>query len=230
MVLITGSKFFTGPPLSGALVVPPELAARIGDGVALAPGLADYSAACDWPADWRACALRFRGRTISARPCAGPRRSPRWRRGTRPARCGGAKCSAISRPSVDRAGARFAEIALLPAPSLDDDEFPGPSIFPFFVRHAGEALAPAQCVKLHRALNRDLRALLPELTGSECELAAGLCHIGQPVAVGERAVLRIAAGARHAAIEPRAIEDGLARVFAKIALLVKNWARIEAAL
>jgi hypothetical protein len=230
MVLITGSKFFTGPPLSGALIIPPGLAARIGEGIALAPGLADYSAACDWPADWRdvRAALRAHdniGETLrwtaalaemEAWYAAGPMRR-REMLGSFAA-------------SVDRAGARFAEIALLPAPSLDDDEFPGQSIFPFFVRHAGEALAPAQCVKLHRALNRDLRALLPDLTGSECELAAGLCHIGQPVAVGERAVLRIAAGARHAAFEPRAVEDGLARVFAKIALLAKNWARIESAL
>ena len=229
MVLITGSKFFTGPPLSGALIVPPKLAERMARGLALAPGLEHYSSACDWPEDWRGirAALPVRdniGETLrwtaalaemEAWYAAGPMR----RRGL----------LASFAASVARAGIRFDGFALLPAPSLDDDEFPGQSVFPFFVLNEGEALGPAQCVKLHRALNRDLNTTLPGLKGRERELAASLCHIGQPVAVGDRAVLRVAAGARHVSLDPRTIEDGLADVFGKIRVLLRNWARIDAA-
>ncbi|WP_294540691.1 hypothetical protein [uncultured Rhodoblastus sp.] len=47
IVLLSGSKFAGGPPFSGAVLVPPALAARLKDMV-LPEGLADYSAALDW--------------------------------------------------------------------------------------------------------------------------------------------------------------------------------------
>jgi hypothetical protein len=54
MLLLTGSKFFTGPPFSGALIVPPRIAVRAGALPPLPAGLADYCSACDWPAHWSA--------------------------------------------------------------------------------------------------------------------------------------------------------------------------------
>ena len=53
MVAITGSKFFGGPPFSGALLLPPAIVARI-DRLALPAGLADYASRFDWPARLRA--------------------------------------------------------------------------------------------------------------------------------------------------------------------------------
>ena len=51
MVIITGSKFFHGPPFSAALLVPPHLAQA---DVAVVPqGMAAYSSAWDWPEHWR---------------------------------------------------------------------------------------------------------------------------------------------------------------------------------
>jgi selenocysteine lyase/cysteine desulfurase len=229
MVLITGSKFFTGPPLSGALIVPPGLAQRIEDGAAPPQGVCDYTAQDDWPPAWRG----VRG-LLPAR--GNPGETLRWTAALAEMEAWYGAGMMRRRElldafsaSVSRARSGFDEIALLPAPSLVDDEFPAQSIFPFFVRHEGEALSPAQCATIHRALNRDLSELLPGLTEPERELAASLCHIGQPVAVGDRAVLRVAAGARHIATEPGAIEDGLVRVFGKIRLLLKNLERVEAA-
>jgi hypothetical protein len=47
IVLLSGSKFAGGPPFSGAVLLPPTLAADLKDMV-LPEGLADYSAALDW--------------------------------------------------------------------------------------------------------------------------------------------------------------------------------------
>src|SRR5262249_34279057 len=53
MVLVTGSKFFSGPPLSGALLVPASLTTRVRAVEPSAGGLGDYTSQYDWPA---ACA------------------------------------------------------------------------------------------------------------------------------------------------------------------------------
>lgn len=52
MLLLTGSKFFTGPPFSGALVVPPTVAARVRRLPPPPPGLGAYCGRCDWPSSW----------------------------------------------------------------------------------------------------------------------------------------------------------------------------------
>ncbi len=53
MVAITGSKFVSGPPFSGALLCPPHLAWRFRGHTPL-PALGDYSARQDWPEGWTA--------------------------------------------------------------------------------------------------------------------------------------------------------------------------------
>ena len=52
IILITGSKFFSGPPLSGALVLPAALAERLRCAPASSPELGDYSTRYDWPTGW----------------------------------------------------------------------------------------------------------------------------------------------------------------------------------
>ncbi len=49
MVLITGSKFAGGPPLSGALLLPEAIATQLRSAPLPPEGLADYSARLDWP-------------------------------------------------------------------------------------------------------------------------------------------------------------------------------------
>ena len=51
MVAVTGSKFLTGPPFSGALLLPPALSATLRAGQ-LPDGLRAYSAREEWPHDW----------------------------------------------------------------------------------------------------------------------------------------------------------------------------------
>ena len=54
IVLVTGSKFFTGPPFSGALIVPASISARMGLASEIPDGLADYTSQFDWPRTWGA--------------------------------------------------------------------------------------------------------------------------------------------------------------------------------
>lgn len=49
MVLVTGSKFFGGPPFSGAVLIPAALTSRLGVGNALPDGLATYLTKADVP-------------------------------------------------------------------------------------------------------------------------------------------------------------------------------------
>jgi len=53
LVALTGSKFVTGPPFSGAMLVPPGLSKRW-KGRSLPRSLSAYSARADWPFGWAA--------------------------------------------------------------------------------------------------------------------------------------------------------------------------------
>jgi hypothetical protein len=114
--------------------------------------------------------------------------------------------------------------------SLDeqnDGEMAVRTIFPFMLRSDGRWLSPAEAQRVYRALNADVAATLPSAASfSERQLAARLCHIGQPVAVpgphGEAtAALRISAGARIVSENWSADGEGVAirnlqREFAQI--------------
>ena len=52
IVLATGSKFFCGPPFSGALLIPAALRSAIAGIGDIAPGLSDYGSKFDWPSCW----------------------------------------------------------------------------------------------------------------------------------------------------------------------------------
>ena len=207
IVLITGSKFFTGAPFSGALILPPAIAARCRVLDRVPPGLRDYTNASDWP-------LRF-----SSLRAALPARSnlgqwARWVAALEEMR----GYFAVPKPFRELAFRQFAEVvprliaaegsceALLvndaPPADAEDEELAHRTIFPFFVRRNGRLLSQAQAAVVYRALNDDVAPLLPAtLPPMQRLLGARRCHIGQPVAVADgpsRTVgaLRISAGAR----------------------------------
>ena len=70
MVLITGSKFAGGPPLSGALLLPEAIATHLRSAPLPPEGLADYSARLDWPE--RAAGDLRQGHDDHGQPGAGP--------------------------------------------------------------------------------------------------------------------------------------------------------------
>ncbi|HVB39304.1 MAG TPA: hypothetical protein VNE83_00265 [Terriglobales bacterium] len=233
MVLITGSKFFSGPALSGALIVPPAVAARLAH-TATPAGLRLYSCRQDWPPAW----LGIRA-GLPSRPNVG--QLLRWAAAVEELRTyytvPGADRAATLRgfaAAMHRALARRPYFHLLSTwpedggAALLDDEMSVRTIFPFLVEHRGRYLSVAACDRIYRAMSADL-SLLP-LAPPQRVIAARGCHIGQPVAVrhprwGVVGALRIAASARTVSdacygARPVETEDArLAAVLDKIDLL-----------
>jgi hypothetical protein len=247
-VLITGSKFLTGPPFSGALLLPRPIASRLGQG-RLPEGLDAYFGREDFPE--RCPAADFL-------PLAGNYGlALRWVAAL-------AELGALLRISQPRRAAIIAgfgrivreEAASDPGIRLLETDLPErgpherpwerlPSIFAFAVRapFAERWLDPGEARAVYRWLNADLSRALPE---APVALAARICHIGQPVALpqwdglpGSMGLLRIACGARLIAGEPshrglspaerlaQEFED-VRTVFRKLRLIRENWQRLAA--
>ena len=213
IVLITGSKFFTGPAFSGALLVPRSLGA---DAISAAPeGLCAYSSCFDWPGDWDIRAKFPRSRPPGASGCAGKRR---WKR------CGFiSPCRNFSATRPRRNWfASCAKSCSAPSPGLELLPHDGGSIFAFVPHRQGVPLTPADCRKLHAALSRDC-----SIPGGEDSHLSALCHIGQPVALDQGgSALRIALSARTIrncwAEDPAEADARIAAEAAKLSALVEK--------
>ncbi|MCP9629347.1 hypothetical protein NML43_19825 [Rhodopseudomonas palustris] len=223
MVLITGSKFYAGPPFSGALLLPPRLAAAIETAGPLAPGLAAYATRSDWPAHWRSLRGQF-----AAAPNFG--QWLRWEAALEEIRAYDAVPDKFRRVALRLLGDGIARrikaspaLRLLPPQPrpAEADEFAAPTIFAFTCEPDGVPLSLARCRAISAALQND---------------ADAPCLIGQPVGWGghaddQFAALRICISARHVvdawaafpgdayqAIAP--ILDDVAAVIARIAALL----------
>ena len=253
LVLLTGSKFFTGPPFSGALFVPRPLSEALRAIEVVPSGLRDYTNRSDWPALWRGIRSRLPARMNFGQWL-------RWEAALEeihnyfavPASYRKAILQNFS-STVHQLIARSPSLNMIqdqtpdPSDTIDDEEMSVRTISPFIVRRQGTALSLEECTILYRALNRDISCLLPSFaTTHEKWLAAQLCHIGQPVALhdhdgGETAALRISASARLVSDSwspneelgnARAAKelDGIATAFAKIEVLIKYFSIDESRL
>jgi hypothetical protein len=207
LVLITGSKFFTGPPFSGALLVPENRAVAIDAIGEVAPGMLEYSSRSDWPMRWQGLRSRFPIRANFGQWL-------RWEAALEEIRAYHDVPDELRRMALTAFG-EGVERMIASSPSLRplppqqrsaddslDEELAQRTIFPFVLTHRGSALALEDCRKIYRALARDARGCASAQThGRDAEIAAQLCLIGQPVALGQHgphpaAALRICAGAR----------------------------------
>jgi hypothetical protein len=236
IVLITGSKFFTGPPFAGALLLPPTIAARLHTG-ALPAGLNAYFAQADLPHCPAAAALPAEENTGLALRWVAALAEMRAFARVKPARR--AEILVSFAATVTRKIAANPALQLLPVPPLAR---PGAepwenqqTIFTFLLRGPqGTWLTPAQARAVYLWLNADLS---PWIKGAA---AARICHIGQPVKIGPAGALRVSAGARlfsgepahqHYAPAARLAQEmaDLATVFDKIELILQHWDRLWAA-
>jgi hypothetical protein len=203
VVLLTGSKFFTAPPFCGALLVPEAISARLAAADKVPPGLGDYSNRSDWPMAWSGIRSH-----LSARLNFG--QWLRWEAAIEEMRVYFSMAQPERLASLQRFAATVSQclenspsLKLLPgqvpdaSDAIDDEEMAVRTIFPFTISRAGKLLSPDDCKKLYQALNKDVSNLLPaQASLQDRKIAARLCHIGQPVALPDGAVLRLSAGAR----------------------------------
>jgi hypothetical protein len=208
LVIVTGSKFFTGPPFSGALLVPAVLSKALDAVPGIASGLREYSSRSDWPMQWSALRARFPVRFNFGQWL-------RWEAALEEIRAyydvpDEFRLSALTAfgDGVKKIMASSPSLRPLPpqqrneACGGDDEEQAQTTIFPFLIQRDDRVFSLHDCRKIYRALaeaapNTDAAGE----RGREPEIAARICLVGQPVALGdvERppiAALRICAGAR----------------------------------
>jgi hypothetical protein len=201
LVIVTGSKFFTGPPFSGALLVPGEFAGPLNATSAVPDGLLEYISCSDWPQAWPLLRARFPVRTNFGqwlRWEAAIEEIGAYYRVPDSFRNGALKTFG---QAVERLIAASPSLELLPGGrrAMDDadEEMAERTIFSFVIRR-GEGIASlSECRTLYRALAGHVAA-------GDLKPAAQACLIGQPVALGVAlgsdtsppAALRISASAR----------------------------------
>jgi hypothetical protein len=206
MVIVTGSKFFTGPAFSGALLIPGGLSSALGAVTEVPAGYREYGSRSDWPMNWTALRSCFPTRANFGQWL-------RWEAALEEMR------AYYGVPDDFRSLAlttfrNGAEQIIASSPSLrqlppqqrpgeggaDDEELAQTTIFPFVIGHDDRVLSLGDCRKIYRALARDARTADSADRRQGPEIAAKICLVGQPVALGlERdpiAALRICAGAR----------------------------------
>ena len=195
MTIVTGSKFFTGPPFSGALLVPGKFASALDAASAMPPGLLEYFSRSDWPQNWPLLRSRFPVRTnfgqwlrweAAIEEIGDYYRVPDSFRKSALATFGQA---------VEGMIAASPALALLPwqgrRVDADDEEMAQRTIFSFVIRQGTRLRSLEECRALYRTLAGN---------AANSKALAQPCLIGQPVALGSDpsppAALRISASAR----------------------------------
>lgn len=209
IVTITGSKYFTGPPYSGALIVPKSVSKSINSVQNKLPeGLTDYYNHSDWPTSWFCSKDLSEGFNYGSymRWNAAIVEMDRYYRTPILYRNLGIEmfCNFVEDSIKD---ATFLEPLFGDETKINtynSEEFGLRNIrtiFPFFILQNKEVLSIDHVKKLYALLNSDLSDQFEDSSLDVIRLAAQKCHIGQAVNVKygndlQSAVLRISLGAR----------------------------------
>ncbi|WP_290979799.1 hypothetical protein [Hyphomicrobium sp.] len=215
IVLVTVSKFFAAPPFAGALLLPDDIVAQL-RGASFPPGLLDYTAAQDWCPSLRdELKIDF---TTEMNIGLGLR----WQAGLANLQRFNAipptMAAQIKREFVDAIRKRaFGEDGFFIHP--DDD---------------GCHLESRAIVNLSVTSEEQSSMVRAKAVQEQLRQAAGaVCHVGQPVRVANRAVLRVALSAPHviAVSERLALGDGLpaamAPLVSQLDTLFEKWQQIH---
>jgi len=215
MVVLTGSKFFTGPPFSGALIVPPQISEKVAQMPVLPEGMLAYATKAELPSSWGGFA-----RNLSEKQNLGL--LLRWQSALWEINAFYSVSEQQRFYVMEMFGKRILEmissnpdLGLVMAPLHDRGYQPSeqswdqlPTIFTFLVkrtdRNSGEQhpLTYEEARYAYHCINTDIARFLPvSASDRDHELAAKRCHIGQPVKIQQDhnswiGALRIAAGAR----------------------------------
>ncbi|WP_040242526.1 pyridoxal phosphate-dependent decarboxylase family protein [Chromohalobacter japonicus] len=207
ILLLTGSKFFTGPPFSGVGVFPQALMQRLRDsGRTLPVGLDAYLSRAEL-GTW--CPLLPTAQSLPAigmslRWYAALSEAKRYYLVPKEQRIEGLECFCdqvmamlVDHPYLellfDRDDPWFVRT------EMNGDELSiRRTIIPFLIRHPdGRYLSMEEVRVLYEQLNEDITGS-PDIPAGREALAAQCCHIGQPVKIAgkQTSALRISAGAR----------------------------------
>ena len=244
MVFVTGSKFFGGPPFSGAVLVPPSLAERVQSPCSLPGGLRSYLTENDVPASMTGL-RRVAGAGANVGLLA------RWQAALEAIRSFHETTPEMRDHIIGLLAARlrdaldadrrvevfespYTRMPIADCRGLDDL----PTIFSFAVRRPdGRMLDHDEACAAHRLLGLDVSRIVPD---EDASLATQCFHLGQPVRVildGTRwfSALRFAIGAETVSrvVSARragnrledciAVEAGAAiRALEKLALIVDH--------
>jgi hypothetical protein len=215
LVLVTGSKFFTGAPFSGALVVPPAIARQVDRLPPFPAGFAGFATRYDFPPRWYFLAsqlpdypnigllLRWQSALWEMKAFQSTPQSERFQTVQK---FGNAVLDMITNnPDLELVAAPLHQ-PMEDVQRLQWDQLP--SIFTFFVlkkNRYNDQVVPLtyeEARRAYRMLNMDISKFLPQqATERERKLAAKQCHIAQPVRIRRQrgqwlAALRMAVGAR----------------------------------
>ncbi|OAD45560.1 hypothetical protein [Polaribacter atrinae] len=209
IVSITGSKYFTGPPYSGALIFPESVSQQITSAKKKLPkGLNIYFNHSDWPTSWFCSKDLSDGFNYGSymRWNAAIVEMDRYYKTPILYRNMGIEmfCNFVE-DSINEAS--FLEPVYgdeLKVKTYNNEEFGIRNIrtiFPFFILKNKVALSVDNVKKLYTLLNSDLSNKFEGASLEIIRLAAQKCHIGQAVNVKfeddlQSAVLRISLGAR----------------------------------
>lgn len=204
LITVTGSKFYTGPPFSGALVMPEKFADRIKKCANTLPnGFRQYYLKSEFVADSKMGSKLAEGYNFGSylRWFAALIEIERYYRIPITLRNLGTEifCEHVAMRIQNSPFLEPLEVQPV-NPELPIAE-EARTIFPFYILHNGRALSQPEADKLYRLLNQDIAALLPQAADDELRIARQVCHIGQPVKVLYRnqepsAVVRISLGSR----------------------------------
>jgi hypothetical protein len=214
MVIITGSKYFTGPPFSGAILVPEQIVHKVQEsGAKFDAGFNAYCAREDLPQRLRAV-LSGESRSYNLgsmfRWVAALAEMERYfaipailRARAVAHFCGRVEDILLAAPFIEL---HYGDSCKIAPPGVAVGELSGRRmIFPFFLTYphggARKLCSADEVQRIYWLLNQDCSARFPYKNAREFRLLAQMCHIGQPVAVVHRsgihtAVLRISVGAR----------------------------------
>ncbi|HEY9168704.1 MAG TPA: hypothetical protein VIN72_04390 [Lutibacter sp.] len=209
IVTITGSKYFTGPPYSGALILPEGVSKSINSVKNTLPeGLANYYNHTDWPTSWfcsKDLCDEFNYGSYMRWNAAIVEMDRYY------------KTPILYRNMGIEMFCNFVEDSIKEATFLEPlfgDETKKNTynrkefglrnirtIFPFFILKDKEVLTVEKVKRLYELLNSDLSNQFKDSSLEIVRLAAQKCHIGQAVNVkydadSQSAVLRISLGAR----------------------------------
>ena len=197
LFMITGSKFFGGPPFSGALLIPESLSPASRGLTSFPAGFGDYLSAVEMPTHWqsiRAGLPQQPNYSVILRWAAAIAEMDAFYATDGAARLRILRAFERLVPEVFGASESIELLAVYP-PVYGEDRLlqSKTTVFSFRVRgHDSHYFDRDELLELHGELNEDVAAVYPHL---DATVLATPFHLGQPVNIGaDGCALRVALG------------------------------------